>query len=146
MPLFSERPARIELGQQVILVEADDILCVRVQGLLTGKEARWVQAAMLDYGSVFGPFDFIVDVKDLQGFDAEARKIWVHATVPYEIRAIYAVNASFGAKTLLWSIYRAGRILRPTFFGFTLETFSTEEEARALIRQRRLASTNTVVK
>lgn len=146
MPLLSERPARIEFGNQVIVAEADDILCVRVQGLLTGKEARWVQAIMLEYGSVFGSFDFIVDVKHLQGFDTEARHIWVHATVPYEIRAMYAINASFAAKTLLWSIYRAGRILRPAFFGFTLETFATEKEARTVIQQRRLASTNTAVK
>jgi hypothetical protein len=140
MPLFSERPTRIESGKQVIVAEADDILCIRVQGYLTGTEARWAQSAMFDYGTLFGPYDIVVDIGNLLGFDSEARQIWVHATKPYQIRSLYAVNGSFAAKTLLWGIYRAGRVLQPAYFDFTFETFTTEAEARALIQTRRSAA------
>lgn len=141
MKSIQERPSQFEIGRQLVSVELDDVLCFRVRGMLTEEEARGLQATMFDYGRLFGPFDFIVDAKDLSGFNAGARQVWVHTKEPYRIRAMYSIGTTFTTRTLLMSIHRAGRVLMPENFKFSLEVYNSETDARNMIAKRRATRT-----
>jgi len=142
MTSITERPAQFAIGKQLVNVELDDILCFRVQGTLTEEEALGLQAAMCDYGRLFGSYDFIVDVTQLNGFNVGARKVWVQAKEMYRIRTMYTIGTNFSSRTLLMSIHRAGRVLQPDHFKFSLEVYQSEAAARAVIARRRTSETN----
>ncbi len=115
--------------------ERPDLVLVAFRGPSTAADAERIKTIYIEISERAGPFDVIFDVSDL-ALEPGARAAWTHGDKPYPLRHVVVFGANFAARTMVMTVYRAGRLIAPARFPFQIEFAATEEEARARIRGR----------
>ena len=138
----SPLPARYEIGRHLIVVEQDDLVRLAFRGRMTGPEAVRLKQVVYDLGERLGELDFLVDIGELESFDAGGRAQFARPERPYPFRDVMIFGGSFASRMLIATIVRAGRLIVPQYFGFSTEFVSTEQEARARLTAIRAGKRN----
>jgi hypothetical protein len=137
---FDSPTLRWELGRHVIRWEPPDLLFVSLRGPASVADAAQVQAIYDAVHERAGNFYVVFDTSRLEFMEAGARAAWIRRDKPYPIRHVVAFGASFALRTLIITVYRAGRLVAPASFPFPFEWAENEEKARLRIDEIRRAA------
>ncbi len=124
---------RTELNGHTITIEPDQTLHVILRGDLRLEETKFIQAQLYALGDRYGGVACLFDISRMAGFDHATRQAWVRVSRPLPVAIGCFYGGSFTIRTLISTVYKAGRLLLPDFFQFTIEFPPTEAEGRALI-------------
>lgn len=126
-----------EFGLQSTHLELPDIVYLRLQGMVTLEEARLINEAHLEYAQDVSYFFYLINLEGLDNLPASVRKEASSVVKILPLRGTVICNAPLRAKVLAKllltaaSLFRKGEESNPVLFA------DTEEEARAIIDQRR---------
>jgi len=123
----------------VIRWEPPDVLFVALRGAASAADAATLGAIYDAVDERAGHFYVVFEAAELAFVDPGARAAWVRRDKPYPIRHVLAYGASFSVRTLVFTVYRAGRLISPASFPFPFEWVASEEEARARVATLRAA-------
>lgn len=121
------------IGNHVVVVE-DGICQVVFSGRVDTQQAVEFQRVVLEAGDRFGLLGCIVDLGGLSDFDTGARAQFIRVERPYPFFSVSYYGGSFAARMLVTTLMRAGKLLVPWAFTFSVHVVPTEEEARQLVR------------
>lgn len=130
-------PRRFEVGDHTIIFEPNRIFHFFLRGKLSGPDTQEVQRLVFEFADAYGPFAFLVDVSTMTGLDPAARRLWAQPSREYSFEAAYLYGSSFTIRTLILSVYRAGKLLLPHFFQWDVMMPPNEAAARELIAKAR---------
>lgn len=136
-------PQRFEVGDHTIIYEPDRVFHFFLRGHLRLSDTIEIQRLVFDYGDRYGSFAFLVDVTKMAGLDPAARKLWAGPSRSYPFEVAYLYGSSFATRTLILSVYRAGKLLLPHFFTWAIKMPPDEESARQEIAKDRASTKNT---
>jgi len=136
-------PLRFEVGKHTVIYEPERIFHLTLVGLFNGPDSEIVQRHIFEYADRYGEFSFLVDVSRLNGLDPASRRLWATPSRKHPFEAAYLYGSSFATRTLILSVYRAGKLLLPHFFKWAVKMSPNEESARQEIAKDRAAAKNT---
>jgi hypothetical protein len=131
-----ESPLIFRIGKHTIHIQ-DRILHVLFSGRVTTTDAVSIRQTVLNAGDRLGLMGALVNLDGLADFDTGARAHFARAERPYPYYAVAFYGGSFGARMLVTTVLRAGRLIAPEKFPFEFELFKTEQEARAHLLEAR---------
>jgi hypothetical protein len=129
--------ARIEIGTHTFTAEHRNVQRLVVRGHVSPPEASRMRSAMFEYGDLYRADDIVVDVTAMSGMDSGSREEFVHIDRSYPFQRCYIVGAPFALRTVILGLHRAGRIIRPEFFRWSMIPVATDADARRLINESR---------
>lgn len=141
MNVSEDLPQRFEVGDHTIIYEPDRVFHFFLRGRLNGPDTREIQRLIFEFAEQVGTFAFLVDVSTMTGLDPAARHLWARPTRDYHFETAYLYGANFAIRTLILSVYRAGKLLFPQFFQWNIVMPPNEAAARALIAKNRASIT-----
>ncbi|MDI3282252.1 hypothetical protein [Polyangium sp. 15x6] len=118
------------VGRHVVRLERPDLVSVAFRGATSAAEAEQIRDVYIAIGKQVGKFDILFDASDLVFLEAGARAAWTRGGKVYPLRHVVCFGASFPTRTVIMTVYRAGRLLVPSVFDFHIEFAATEQEAR----------------
>lgn len=130
-------PQRFDFGKHSVIYEKDRIFHFLLRGNLSRGDTQEVQRLIFEYADRYGSFAFLVDVSTMSGLDPAARQLWARPVRSYPFDAAYLYGSSFAIRTLILSVYRAGKLLLPHFFQWQIVMPPDEATARKVIANER---------
>ncbi|WP_272418768.1 hypothetical protein [Polyangium jinanense] len=118
------------VGRHVVRLERPDLVSVAFRGATSAAEAEKIRDVYIAIGEQVGRFDVLFDASDLVFLEAGARAAWTRGGKVYPLRHVVCFGANFPTRTVIMTVYRAGRLLAPSIFDFHIEFVPTEQEAR----------------
>jgi hypothetical protein len=131
---------RFDIERHTVITEPDRMFHFIVRGDLNVVETKRVQRILFDFGNRCGQAAFLVNISEMTGLDNATRQAWVHVDEPLPIEFACLYGGSFAIRTLATTVYRAGKVLKPSFFQFSLELPKDEASARAAIAAHRAST------
>jgi hypothetical protein len=125
-----------EVGRSTLHLEQSDLLHAHFRGHVRVAEVEEMKQILHTLGERIGHFDVLMSVVELETPMAGAHRAWVKTSKPYLFRHV-AVYGSLTMRMTAFAVCRAGAIIAPSFFNWTLESFPTEAEARARLDVKR---------
>jgi hypothetical protein len=129
-------PEKWEVGRCMLYMEQSDLLHMHHRGRVSIAEVEGMKEILHMLGERLGRFDVLMSLVELEPPMAGAHRAWVDTSKPYLFRHAVVYGPLTMRMTAL-TVHRAGTILAPSFFEWTLECFPTEAEARARLDAKR---------
>jgi len=128
-------PILLRAGQNIIEVEAPNLVIYRLRGVLDGDDLRAMRGAqrqwMADKDHILG----LVDVSEMEGATADARKESMRPDGGTSHRALAYFGSRFSVRVAVELLLRALRLLRAT--PYPMRFCEDEASARAWLEEQR---------
>ena len=125
-------PRHSQIGPHTVAIDADGNMTFALHGDSTIEQAREILKAIFDHGDKQGRYHLLLDVSALGDINAGARAVWANVDRPYPFKRTIVYAPKFSKRILITTIYRAGRLLVPSFFPWEIHFAATQEEVRKL--------------
>lgn len=121
-----------------VTFEAPDTLYIELIGPLLLVEAEMIIARIHEYGRVYGPMYWLIDVSQFSSSGERVRSVFLKGgSEDYPILAGVMSGAPFPIRVAMMMVLTAGARIVPKSFSFPFEFTTTADQARARIADMR---------
>ncbi|HRI69972.1 MAG TPA: hypothetical protein PK156_37340 [Polyangium sp.] len=112
-----------------------NVLIFVVHGNIRAEHAQPFIDMIDAHAEIHGRFPFVAYVQEMSGMDSGARRSFVHVDRPYPFAPCFIVGASFTIRTVILGVHRAGRVLFPRFFDWSMVMVQNDAEWQQWLRE-----------